>query len=392
MGINDFSKKEQCWIWFRSLMLTYKQEQEILACESDMERVFEYAKKHDRILSTLPEQLQTHLYRHASENYLNDACEQLNRNNIRVILRDEPHYPKNLHHMFQPPNLLYVRGKNVDFSQQAMVTIVGMRNASEYGKRITKMIAEMIAQADICVVSGLAYGIDAQAHRGALSTKKTSATLAVLTGGLDSIYPGEHIELAQQIMEQGVLISEHPPRFSVRTYHVPQRNRIMAGLAHTIILPEATYQSGSRHTVVWGLEYGREIFALPGQIDAKTAQLPNYLIQLGAGSILSEEDVWDICKTVLQSSGKQSEVDPQIHLTSQKMASKVDSQASIGYTNLSDDEIAIMNLLQTKPMSSDELCYESKKPVHILLMYLTKLEQKNMIQKDTRTNLFYILK
>lgn len=389
MGINNFSKKEQYWIWLRSLFLAKKQEMMLLKIESDPEKLFIYAKNNDSILQDIPERVLIILREHASFNYLADACEKLMRYNIRVILRDAPSYPALLHHMFQPPELLYLRGENVNIYHPYMVAIVGMREPSTYGLQVTEMLATELAESGICIVSGLAYGIDAAAHQGALLSKQNIATVAILTGGLDNIYPKEHMELAHQIMAQGCLISEYPPNFPVRPYHVPMRNRLIAGMANVIIVPEATFKSGVRHTISWGLEYGRDILVIPGQIDHEEAQLPNYLLQLGAGAVLKAQDVLDVCN--FNCSGIMLQSKHQVkttHFVYDKISS--DKKIGVDYSNLSDEENEIIKLLTKQSMSSDELCFLTKKPIYQLLIYLTKLEQKNMIQKDERTNVFHI--
>ncbi|OCB03926.1 DNA protecting protein DprA, partial [Acidithiobacillus ferrivorans] len=185
-----------------------------------------------------------------------------------------------------PPLLLYLRGQRAGLNQ-AMLAIVGSRSATTTGIATAEAFAKNLGEAGLTICSGLALGIDAAAHRGALH----SGTVAVLGTGADLIYPRSHLQLARQITEQGLIISEQPPDTGPRSGLFPRRNRIISGLSLGVLVVEAADGSGSLITARLALEQGREVFAIPGSIHSPLSRGPHRLIRDGAKLVESAEDV-----------------------------------------------------------------------------------------------------
>ncbi len=205
-----------------------------------------------------------------------------------AIARQDPRYPRLLAEIYDPPPVLYVRGE-LDPPEVPLLAIVGTRGATSYGKMAAERLAAGIAQAGVTVVSGLAYGIDAAAHRGALAAG--GRTIAVLGSGLDRVYPSQHARLAEQIARQGAVITEFPLGTKPDARNFPQRNRVVAGIAFGTLVVEAGERSGASITAAFAAEQGRDVMAVPGSIYSPASQGTNRLIRDGAIPITGVEDI-----------------------------------------------------------------------------------------------------
>lgn len=212
--------------------------------------------------------------------------EALERSGVWVLTLLDEGYPAILRNLPDPPAILYGRGR-FPFIERA-VAVVGTRNATEYGLRVARELSSDLARQGVLVVSGLAAGIDAAAHRGAL---EAGSTLAVLGCGPDRIYPRENRALYGRILEAGALLSEYPPGTPPEPGHFPARNRIVAGLSSAVIVVEAGKKSGALITADLALEQGKEVCAVPGPIDAPQSLGTNHLLSQGARLVSSVEDV-----------------------------------------------------------------------------------------------------
>ncbi len=208
---------------------------------------------------------------------------------VRIATWNDPEYPRLLREIAQPPPVLYIRG-TLSLNKMALaVAVVGTRRASRYGKLIGRRMANGLARAGICVVSGLAMGIDEQAHCGALEAG--GQTVAVLGGGMERAIREARGGLARQIAENGAVISEFPMVFPPAKWTFPQRNRIIAGLSRGVVVVEAPERSGALITARAALEEGREVFAVPGDVVRRGSRGTNRLIRDGAKLVESAEDV-----------------------------------------------------------------------------------------------------
>jgi DNA processing protein len=251
--------------------------------------------------------------------------------------------PPRLRAIHDPPKRLHLRGQgDPELLSRTAVAIVGARACSPYGRQVARMVGRELAAAGIVVVSGLARGVDGEAHRGALEAE--GHTVAVLGCGIDRDYPVEHASLARQIAERSLLASEYGPGIDPAPWRFPARNRIVAGLCLATIVVEAREKSGALITADFALEEGREVFAVPGEITSRLSDGTNALLRLGATPLTSPADV-------LESLG----------LTQPERAGP----------QLSGEAAALFERL---PSSADELVRSSGCPAGIVAAALAELE------------------
>jgi DNA processing protein len=214
----------------------------------------------------------------------------LDARGIRWLARTSPQFPSALAAIFDAPPGLFVRGRaQLDVLERASVAIVGARACSAYGAQVARMLGRELAAAGLVVVSGLARGIDGEAHRGALEAG--GVTVAVLGCGVDRNYPASNAQLARRIEETGLILAEYPPGVEPAPWRFPARNRIVAGLAAATVVVEARERSGALITADLALEEGREVFAVPGEIFSRLSDGTNRLLRLGATALTRVEDV-----------------------------------------------------------------------------------------------------
>ena len=217
-----------------------------------------------------------------------DEMDKLIRSGIRPIHLRSEEYPDQLAESDDAPAVIYVCGDLISHDSNA-VAVVGTRNATSYGIEMANIISGELARMGVTIVSGLALGIDTAAHRAALNAG--GRTIAVLAGGLDSIYPQQNRGLARQIVESGCLISEYQLGTRSKRDHFPRRNRIISGLSRGVVVIEAAKKSGATWTVKWALEQNREVFAVPGNATSPQSEGTNWLIQQGAKLTTCADDV-----------------------------------------------------------------------------------------------------
>lgn len=207
----------------------------------------------------------------------------------QTLSRNDAAYPQRLQHVERPPDILYLAGPFRDWNRPC-VAIVGARAASVRACRMTEELASDLAGAGVVIVSGMARGIDRSAHEGALAAG--GVTVAVLGTGVDVVYPREHVRLQRRIGETGLLITEFPPGSLPRAFHFPRRNRILAGLAHVVVVVEAEPKSGALVTARWALDLGRELMVVPRSPWEPGSLGVNRLLRAGGHPLLDVEDVF----------------------------------------------------------------------------------------------------
>ncbi len=271
----------------------------------------------------------------------------------------DPDYPPMLRSIPDPPALIYGRGR---WPAGKTLAIVGARAPSQTGRYFTESLAEELAREGLIIISGLARGIDAAAHRGALAGN--GQTLAVLGCGVDRIYPSENAPLFEMIAEQGALISEYPPGSEPLPGHFPGRNRIISGLSCGTLVVEASRDSGSLITAEFALEQGREVMAVPGSVDRKTSYGPNMLIKQGAHPVTEAADV--LCILNVTPPGRPV----------------LTPESSAQPCTLSAEERQILHHLCTTPRCSDELAGESGLTPRELSVTLLHLELQGYVERQ----------
>ena len=207
-----------------------------------------------------------------------------------ILRRSDPLFPPCLRAIFDPPPALYLRGAgHPELLALRAAAVVGARSCSPYGAQVARMLGRELAAAGLVVVSGLARGVDGEAHRGALEAG--GLTVAVLGCGIDRDYPASNVQLSRQIEQRGLMVSEYEPGVEPAPWRFPARNRIIAGLCEAVVVVEARERSGALITADFALDEGREVFAVPGEITAGLSVGTNALLKLGATPLTSTQDV-----------------------------------------------------------------------------------------------------
>lgn len=220
----------------------------------------------------------------------------LKKDNAHIVTFADSAYPKQLLEVSNPPAVLYAIG-NLHWLNHPAIAIVGSRSATPQGEKNAEDFAESLCNQGLCVVSGMALGIDGAAHRGAL--KANGATIAVVGTGLDIVYPAKHRDLAHKIAERGLIISEFPLGTPSKAQNFPRRNRIISGLSLGCLVVEANIDSGSLITARLAMEQGREVFAIPGSIHSPVTKGCHLLIKQGAKLVENTQDIFEELKNVL---------------------------------------------------------------------------------------------
>ncbi|SMO43463.1 DNA-processing protein DprA [Gracilimonas mengyeensis] len=281
-----------------------------------------------------------------------------------ITLADE-NYPPLLKQIYDPPILLWIKG-NPEALSKPGVAVVGTRNTSAYGRNMAQKFSEALVNQGLCVYSGLAYGIDAIAHKSALS--KNGATVAVLGSGIDWIYPAKHKPLTQQIVESGgAVITEFPPGAKPDAGNFPVRNRVVSGLSHGVLVIESGIKGGSMITADLGLDQNREVFAVPHPLGNPSGTGCNYLIKRGAAKLVQTPD--DIFEELPMEWANRAE----------ESIPKETQKKSWREAELDADAQKICKVLEGKPWQVDALSEEVGMQTSQLLVALLQLEMEGIV-------------
>lgn len=284
------------------------------------------------------------------------AWETIQKQNIQVLIWDDPDYPRSLAEIDQPPPVVYLRG-SITEADRAAVSIVGTRKATVYGRQIAEEMSEYLARQGLTIVSGLARGIDGFSHEATL--KAGGRTLAVLGSGVDQIYPPEHRRLAERIIEQGAIISDYPPGTPPDATNFPPRNRIISGLSLAVIVIEAGEKSGALITAAFAAEQGRQVFAIPGSLYAPQSRGPNRLIQQGAHLLLHGQEVLDL-----------------LHLGNAR-----EHQAARTVLPTDPIEARLYSVLSREPLHVDDIFEQAGLPIDQVSATLAMMELKGLVRQ-----------
>lgn len=312
-------------------------------------------------------------------------CQRLD---LDLLTIQDAGYPNRLRNIYDPPCLLYVRGRLPAFDDEASIAVVGTRDCTPYGVSCAEKLGYGLAAGGAVVVSGLARGVDSAALRGALRAGGT--VTAVLGNGLDVVYPPENQYLYEDVAAAGALISEYPPGTPPEAKHFPVRNRIMSGLCLGTLVVEAPARSGALITAGTALEQGRDVFAVPGPIDAPASVGCNRLIRDGAGLV---SDAWDILGEYeprfpdkLRREGARETPAVLGYQARQKTEPKpVPPSVSLSHNDysLTDDQICLLRALTEEPMLVDDLIELTDIPTRRVLSALTVLEIEHLVTQHS---------
>lgn len=318
------------------------------------ERVFSASMRELMQSAGIDQTLARHIKTRSSEKFADEQLKRVQMSGIRIVTLWDAGYPGLLRKIYDPPVLLFVKGELQQQDHKGLA-VVGTRQPTAYGRLVTEKLARQLGQQHITVVSGLARGIDTLAHQHALMGQ--GRTIAVLGSGLDVIYPCENRTLADKICQSGALLSEFPLGTKPEAHYFPRRNRIVAGMCMATLVIEAGEKSGALITTDYALEQGRDVFAVPGPINALKSLGPNRLIQQGAKPILCIDDITEEYGQPLQ------------------------SKASSPSVKMDGLEEKVFGFIQQDPIHIDMLLTKSKLPPAQVHSALLSLELKAVIKQ-----------
>ena len=316
-------------------------------------------------------------------------CDRLG---VRILTCGDADYPDRLKNIFDPPAVLYVKGRLPAFDEELAISVVGSRKPSEYGRRMAARLGLGLAQGGALVVSGIAQGLDTEALKGAL--KGGGAVVSVLGCGVDVHYPWQNRHLYDDVAAAGALISEYPPGTEPEGWHFPVRNRILSGLSLGVVAVECTLRSGTMSTVNQALDQDRDVFAVPGNADAPLSEGPNRLIQQGARLVLSARDVFREYEGRFPRAARRARtLSPEAEAarlgrppTAKKQAppekipdDKRPEQAYIDKSALTDDQVDILLALEDRSLLAEDLIEATRLPAKRVLTALTLLQVQGYV-------------
>ncbi len=294
---------------------------------------------------------------------LNKHIENINANDIKIISIKDENYPEYLKDIYDPPLILYIKG-NI-YKEEKYLAVVGSRRATSYGLNMAEVVSRELSRCGITVVSGMARGIDTYAHKGVIST--SGRTIAVLGCGLDIVYPYENKKLMENIVINGACVSEFLPGTKPLAGNFPARNRIISGISMGVIVIEAGERSGSLITANFALEQGREVFALPGNVNSLNSTGTNKLIKEGAKMVTSIEDI-------LEEIGAYFSDDKKDSFTNKLKDDKL-------LNGLDKDEVKIVECLKLEPTHIDIIANKTGLNIKVVNSLVVMLELKGIIEQ-----------
>lgn len=321
----------------------------------------------------------------AAERILED-CRRLG---LRILTLQDAEYPNRLRNIYDPPFLLYVRGHLPQVDEEAVIAVVGTRTCTPYGETCGEKLGYGLARGGAVVVSGLARGVDAAATRGAL--RAGGVPIGVVGGGVDVVYPPEHRYLYEDVAAAGALLSEYPPGSEPDKLHFPVRNRIMSGLAVAAVVVEAPLRSGALITANTALEQGRDLFAVPGPIDAPASAGCNRILRDGGMIVTEARDVLSQYAGRFPDKLRLEEArEEPVTLGYQARRERAEApkaappSLSVSGSGLTDDQLALLRALSdTEPRLADDLIEETGIPARRVLSALTLLELDGHVTQHT---------
>lgn len=348
----NLENKEKLLVFFSFNEIPNKKQEAILNVLEDFS-ISNFLK--NPVATKLLSQEEYHkLLENFDERALDSSIENMENSGIKILTIFSKDYPEKLIDLEDRPLILYAKG-DTGLLKKKGLGVVGTRMPTNYGKIVTENFVEKLAKSGLVIVSGLCYGVDEIAHKKTLQVG--GKTIAVVGSGFNNIYPATNTDLSKEIAKDGLLLSEYPPSFRPKRYTFPLRNRIIAGLSDGVLIVEAGLKSGTIHTKEYAMEYGKDIFAVPGNVTNPKSELTNSIIKAGqAECVLSADDI-------IEYYGLQKQVKTN------------------AFVSLNFDEKKIVDLLADGEKDFDYLADKSKISVNILNSCLTTLEIRGLIRK-----------
>ena len=346
-------------IWLNNLNISNKNINLIMEQIPDLNQLLSLKEKDIYNLKGIKNDVLEKIIKNRNKTYIEVLFREIEENNIDVITILDKDYPEGLQYIYNRPEVIYKKGNILERDKMA-IAIVGSRKSTQYGQWATEKFVEELVNMDITIVSGLALGIDSVAHKAALEAG--GRTIGILGNGLDTVYPKRNKDLYEEIPRNGAILTEYPLGTPPLAYNFPQRNRIISGLSLGVIVMEAKEKSGSLITAYHGLEQGKEVFALPGNINSIFSRGTNKLIKDGAKLIMDVEDIIE-----------------EIYELQQKAIEK--KKEEIDYSDLSPLEIEILEIIQEGPIHGDIIAVKTGMDISAINGILTILELKGLIKE-----------
>jgi DNA processing protein len=317
---------------------------------------------------------------------VDEELERMRQHQVQLVFAGQPDYPAALMQVKFPPALLYVRGA-IEPPDNNAIAIVGSRNCTAYGRRVAGQLASDLARAGWTVVSGLARGIDAAAHRGALDAG--GRTIAVLAGGLSAIYPPEHKDLADQVQHSGALVTEFNMRMEPLPVLFPMRNRIISGISRAVVVVEANQRSGALITADHALNQDRDVFAVPGPVDSSASAGALQLLRDGARVVRNADDILEDLQGVTPRRTPREQVSDNVAATEEgtslfdptRAVADDETAPSRPVIELDETQRRVWDLLDGAPRSPDDMIQELGLNVSQLSVILLTLEMRKVIRR-----------
>lgn len=305
------------------------------------------------------------------------VCDYCEAQGIRLLSINDQQYPARLRSIAQPPVLLYCKGTLPQWNEVPMIGVVGTRNATSYGKTASEWIAKDMAEGGAILVSGMAKGIDAWATESALEAG--GMVIGVLGCGIDRIYPAENRELYRKMEKKGCLISEYPPGTAPARWFFPQRNRIISGLSNGVVVVEAPLESGALITARQALEQGRDVFAVPSNIDSAAGEGSNQLLRSGAVLVTGGWDILSEYVTLYPDKITQQHSEKPLAADKKTVDNRPVGHYSDGEISLTEQERTVLAALKPGRQNLDDLLEELDMLPSQVMSVLTVLSVKGLV-------------
>ncbi len=346
------------YIWLNSLGMSSRTINNIEIEIGDINQIFTMSKREILDLEKIKDPTKNKIIKNRDYEIVEKFISELDNREFKILTIIDEDYPERLKEIYDPPKVLYYKGKNV--LNNHSIAVVGARKMTDYGRWVTEKLVGELCKIGVTIVSGLASGIDGIAHRTTLNCE--GCTIGVLGNGIDIIYPETNIGLYKNIPKDGVVITEFPLGTEPKPFNFPLRNRIISGLSLAVLVVEAKERSGSLITAYQALEQGREVFSIPGNINSIYSRGCNRLIQDGAKMVLDIDDIIE-------------EINELKNLKYSKKAEKFKD------IDLSELELKIFKEIKQRPISCDEIVIKTGINISTVNSILTILEIKGLIEE-----------
>lgn len=356
--MKDLTNRE-ILIWLNALNISSRNIDKIMAQVPDLKTILTMKSSELYKLKGIRNNIIEKIIEYRKPDYIYGQISKLRENKIDAITILDKDYPESFYHIYDSPKVIYKKG-SIEDGDKLAIGLVGSRRSTQYGQWATEKFVEELVKLDVTIISGLAMGIDAVAHRAALAAG--GRTIAVLGNGFATMYPSRNKSLYKEIPQHGAIITEYPYDVPPLAYNFPQRNRLISGLALGVIVIEAQEKSGSLITAHHALEQGKEVFALPGNINSVFSRGTNKLIKDGAKILMDIDDIIE-----------------EIYELREKI--KENKKEEIDYTALSSLEAKIMEIISEGPVHADIIAAKTGIDIATVSGILTILEIKGLIKE-----------